>query len=51
MSVGIVIPTRDRLDLLKPCIESIRRLTVDADYQLTVVDNGSREPEDTSLFG
>jgi GT2 family glycosyltransferase len=45
MQVGIIVPTRDRLDLLKPCIESIRRLTVDAEYRLTIVDNGSREQE------
>ncbi len=43
--VGIVVPTRDRLDLLKPCIRSIQQHTVDADYRLAIVDNGSREPE------
>ncbi len=44
LPIGVIIPTRDRLDLLKPCVESIRRLTADTDYLLTIVDNGSREP-------
>lgn len=41
--VSIIIPTRDRLDLLKPCIDSIRDLTTHADYRILVVDNGSRD--------
>ena len=46
-TVTIIIPTRDRLDLLCPCIESLRRET---DYPLdrldiVVVDNGSVDDE------
>lgn len=43
--VDIVIPTRDRLDLLEPCIASILRHSRDAVFQITVVDNRSFEPE------
>lgn len=41
--VSIVIPTRDRLDLLKPCIDSVSDLTSHTDYRIVIVDNGSRD--------
>ena len=44
-AVHIVIPTRDRLDLLKPCISSLLRHTEYPNYQVIVVDNGSVESE------
>jgi GT2 family glycosyltransferase len=37
----IVIPTRDRLDLLQPCVESLYRYAAGAEFELIVVDNGS----------
>lgn len=40
-SVDIIIPTRDRVDLLSTCIDSITTLTTYPDYRVTVVDNGS----------
>ena len=43
-SVGIVVPTRDRLDLLRPCIESVLRLTDYPDFRIVIADNGSEEP-------
>lgn len=43
--VSIVIPTRDRVDLLRPCIESLMRRTERIAFEVIVVDNGSREPE------
>ncbi|HYE50823.1 MAG TPA: glycosyltransferase [Azospirillaceae bacterium] len=43
--VSLIIPTRDRCDLLVPCIESIRRLTTYAPYEIIVIDNQSREAE------
>jgi GT2 family glycosyltransferase/2-polyprenyl-3-methyl-5-hydroxy-6-metoxy-1,4-benzoquinol methylase len=41
--VLIVIPTRDRLDLLERCVESIERTSTYPNYRLLVVDNDSRE--------
>lgn len=41
--VSILLPTRDRLDLLKPCVD---RVLADTDYdriELLIVDNASRE--------
>ncbi len=43
--VTIVIPTRDRLDLLQPCIDGILAKTRDVDFEILVVDNGSRDPD------
>ena len=42
--VTIVIPTRDRLDLLRDCIDSIEQRTTGGAYRILVVDNDSREP-------
>lgn len=41
--VEILIPTRDRVDLLRACIESIRSTTAYENYSITVVDNDSAE--------
>ena len=43
--VTIVVPTRDRLDILKPCIESVLSLTDYPNFEILIVDNGSIEPE------
>jgi len=44
-SVAVIIPTRDRVDLLHRCVESIERRSSYRNHELVVVDNGSREPE------
>lgn len=38
---SVIIPTRDRIDLLRPCVESLARHDAGADYELIVLDNGS----------
>jgi GT2 family glycosyltransferase len=43
--VSIIILTRDRLDLLQRCVESILAKTDYPSYEIIVVDNGSQEPE------
>jgi GT2 family glycosyltransferase len=48
--VDIIIPTRDRADLLKECLDSIFQLSTYANYGVFVVDNGSRSPETFDLF-
>lgn len=40
-SVDIVIPTRDRVDLLEACIDSITTLSTYRSYRITIVDNDS----------
>lgn len=44
-SVAILIPTRDRLDLLRDCVTSIEERTDYDDWQIVILDNDSREPE------
>ncbi|HEX4768595.1 MAG TPA: glycosyltransferase family 2 protein [Lichenihabitans sp.] len=48
--VSLIIPTRDRADLLRMAIGSIRARTAYAPYEIIVVDNGSREAETLRLF-
>ena len=43
--VSIITPTRDGVDLLKLCIESIYRKTVYPNFELIVVDNQSSDSE------
>ena len=42
--VSIIIPTRDRLDLLVPCIEGIHA-TNQGSFECIIIDNGSVAPE------
>ncbi|MDQ3288178.1 MAG: glycosyltransferase family 2 protein [Pseudomonadota bacterium] len=43
--VSIIVPTRDRADLLRTCVESVLGTTCYPDLELVVVDNQSSEPE------
>jgi GT2 family glycosyltransferase len=43
--VSIVIPTRDGMDVLKSCIESLLKKTTYAKYEVIILDNGSEEVE------
>ena len=43
--VTIIIPTKNHLELLAPCIHSIEELTKYKNYDILVVDNDSDEPE------
>jgi GT2 family glycosyltransferase len=47
--VTIVIPTRDRVDLLSRCVASVSRSTYGA-YDIVIVDNGSTAPESLAYF-
>ncbi|MDR3221764.1 MAG: glycosyltransferase, partial [Candidatus Accumulibacter sp.] len=42
--VSIIVPTRNRLELLGPCMESLFRHTAWPDWELLLVDNGSDDP-------
>lgn len=44
-SCSIIIPTKDRRDLLEPCVESVLRSPYDGDLEVLIVDNGSSDPD------
>ncbi|WP_338765913.1 glycosyltransferase family 2 protein [Massilia sp. METH4] len=48
--VSLVIPTRDRADLLKRCIDSIERFTAWPSLEIIVIDNGSVEQATHDYF-
>ncbi len=48
--VSIVIPTRDRADLLARCLSSVYERTAYGNFDVVVVDNGSREEETRALL-
>ncbi|WP_225209901.1 glycosyltransferase family 2 protein [Xanthomonas bonasiae] len=48
--VEIVIPTRDRIDLLEQCISTLLARTEYSRYRITVVDNGSVEAQSHAYF-
>lgn len=49
-SVSIVIPTRDRVDLLRPCLESLEQLTYPGRVEILIADNDSVEPKTLAYF-
>ena len=48
--VSIIIPTRDRADLLDMCLNSVLRKSTYENYEIIVVDNGSVEEETEKLL-
>lgn len=48
--VSLIIPTRDKVELLRMCVTSILDKTDYPDYELLVVDNQSTEPETLAYF-
>ncbi|MDR2507289.1 MAG: glycosyltransferase, partial [Candidatus Accumulibacter sp.] len=48
--VSIIVPTRNRLDLLGPCVESLVKKTAWPDWELLIVDNDSDDPAILAYF-
>lgn len=42
--VSLIVPTRDKVELLRGCVESILRLTAYDNYEILIADNGSSDP-------
>jgi len=42
--VSVVVPTRDRLDLLAPCVDSLYEKNDPARFEVLIVDNASTDP-------
>ena len=49
-SVDIIVPTRDRADLMKVVLETLFEKTQYGNFRVIVVDNGSVQPETHALF-
>lgn len=48
--VSVIVPTRDRTELLARCVDGVLNHTGYAPLELLIVDNGSVEPETADLF-
>jgi GT2 family glycosyltransferase len=42
--VSIIIPTKDHIDILKTCLESIFKRTYYTNYEILILNNNSKEP-------
>lgn len=49
--VSIIIPTKDNIHLLRPCVASIIEKTGYKDYEIVIVDNQSKEKETLEYLG
>ena len=49
--ISVVIPTRDRLDLLEPCVDSLYATNDEERLDVLIVDNGSSEPATRAWYG
>ncbi|WP_298607902.1 glycosyltransferase family 2 protein [uncultured Thiothrix sp.] len=48
--VSLIIPTRDRLSILQPCVESILEKTTYENFEILILDNQSKEAETLIWF-
>jgi len=48
--VSIVIPTKDKLPVLRRCVKSILRLTKYPDYEILLIDNNSTEKSTRAYY-
>ena len=46
----MIIPTRDKVEILRVCVDSILEKTNYQNYEILIVDNGSVEPETLAYF-
>jgi GT2 family glycosyltransferase len=45
LKVSIIIPTRDGMEVLRPCIETLVEKTTYDNYEIVILDNGSEKKE------
>jgi O-antigen biosynthesis protein len=48
--VSIIIPTRNKVELVRMCVESIREKSTYKNYEILLMDNGSDDPEALAYF-
>jgi GT2 family glycosyltransferase len=49
-SIDIIIPTRDRVDLLRQCIDAVVSKTTYPNYDIIILDNDSKDPVTLNYF-
>jgi GT2 family glycosyltransferase len=49
-TIDIIIPTRDRIDLVRNCIEALENKTTYQNWDIILLDNDSIEPESLEYF-
>ena len=49
-SIDVIIPTRDRLDLVLQCINALETQTTYPNYDIVILDNDSKEPATLEYF-
>ena len=49
-SIDVIIPTRDRIDLVRNCIEALENKTTYQNWDIILLDNDSIEPESLEYF-
>ncbi len=49
-TIDIIIPTRDRIDLVQQCIAAIEEKTTYDNYNIIILDNDSKEPATLEFF-
>lgn len=48
--ISVIIPTKDKIELLKPCINSIFEKSINNKYEIIIIDNNSFEEETFEYF-
>ena len=48
--VSIIIPTKDKVELLRPCLDSLLELTAYRNFEVVLVDTGSREEQTRTYY-
>jgi len=48
--VSIIIPTKEKIALLRPCLDSLLQLTAYEHYEVILVDNGSQQAETLAYY-
>ncbi|MGB6682002.1 MAG: glycosyltransferase family 2 protein, partial [Candidatus Bathyarchaeia archaeon] len=48
--VSIIVPTKDKIELLKRCVESIESKTLYENYEIIIIDNDSADPDAISYL-
>jgi glycosyltransferase involved in cell wall biosynthesis len=48
--ITLIIPTRNRLNVLKPCVESLLAKTTYPNFEILIIDNDSDDPETLSYL-